>query len=101
MYSRCNGPASSQWRALVWRPLSAAILIAVLGFATVSGVWHVGHEADQDCAVCQLRHQPTADLAVAPTIALPEGTSSVGEFLRTRLVEQGRFAVPARAPPLS
>ena len=52
-----------------WRILVAALAIAPVGATFGAAVWHEEHAGDQDCAVCQLRHQPAADLTVSIHIA--------------------------------
>ena len=78
----------------------AALAIALVGAASAATAWHGDHAGDQECAVCQLRHQPVADLPgdleIGPAAAaerlepLPRGGWTVSDRL-SRL--------PARAPP--
>ena len=83
-----------------WRMVIAALAIALVGAASTATVWHEEHAGDQDCAVCQLRHQPAADL----TASIQIGSADTPELLvlapRAGWVASGHFSrVPARAPP--
>ncbi len=83
-----------------WRVLVAALAVALVGAASGAAVWHEEHAGDQDCAVCQLRHQPAADLAVS----IPIGSVDVPELLvhapSAGWVASGHIPrLPARAPP--
>ena len=40
-----------------WRAWIVILAVALVGAASVATVWHGDHAGDQDCAVCQLRHQ--------------------------------------------
>lgn len=83
-----------------WRVCIAALTIALVGAASAATAWHGDHAGDQDCAVCQLRHQPVAelsgDLEIGPADAaerlepLPRGVWTTSD-------RPARF--PARAPP--
>ncbi len=46
-----------------WRAWFVVLAIALAGATAAAAVCHEEHAADQDCAVCQLRHQPAAELA--------------------------------------
>lgn len=83
-----------------WRVCIAALAIALVGAASAATAWHGDHAGGQDCAVCQLRQQPVAelsgDLDIGPAAdaerlePLPRGGWTVSDRL-SRL--------PARAPP--
>ena len=83
-----------------WRACIVVLAIALVGAASVSTVWHKWHDADQECAVCQLRHHAVADLIGAPQIRpadVPEGFTqlSAARWIAANQDSQ----VPARAPP--
>lgn len=83
-----------------WRSLIVVLAIALIGAASVSSIWHGWHDADQDCAVCQLRNHAVADLIGAPQV----GPADVPErFMQPsaarRIATDRSFQVPARAPP--
>ena len=87
-------------RSLGWRVWIAALAIALVGAASAATAWHGDHAGDQECAVCQLRHQPVAELPGDPEI----GPAAVAERLEplprggwTASDRRSRF--PARAPP--
>lgn len=87
-------------RGMAWRVWVVALAVALIGATSMSAVWHGDHEVDQDCAVCQLRHQPAADLSVTPTLGhapVPHHlvVSSVTQWAASHLGS----SVPARAPP--
>ncbi len=83
-----------------WRAWIAVLAIALVGAASAATVWHGDHAGDQNCAVCQLRHQPAADLSGILDI----GPADIAELLE-QLPRDGGIAVdrfprlPARAPP--
>ena len=83
-----------------WRSWIVILAVALIGAASTSTIWHGEHGADQDCAVCQLRHQPLADLSAAIQIGPAESPepsiqSPVREWVPTHQGSQ----IPARAPP--
>ena len=45
-----------------WRAWIVILAVALVGAASVATVWHGDHARDQDCAVCQLRQQPVAEV---------------------------------------
>ena len=83
-----------------WRAWVAVLAIALAGAASVATLWHVDHAGDQECAVCQLRHQPAAALSGN----LEVGPADVAELFeplpRDGWIASDRFfRLPARAPP--
>lgn len=83
-----------------WRILVAALAIALVGATSGAVVWHEEHAGDQDCAVCQLRHQPAADLPVS----IQTGSMDTLELLipapHAGWVASGHISrLLARAPP--
>ena len=83
-----------------WRTWVAAVAIALIGATSASTIWHGEHGADQDCTVCHLRHQPVADLSVAPQMGLV-GTPELlmRSFIAPWVSSDHGSPVPARAPP--
>ena len=83
-----------------WRAWIVFLALVLAGATAVAAICHDEHAADQDCAVCQLRHQPAAEPAGSPQV----GFADVPEPLE-RAVEGGWIAsghsrrLPARAPP--
>ena len=45
-----------------WRRWIVVLAVTLIGATSVSTIWHGPHDADQDCAVCSLRHHADADL---------------------------------------
>jgi len=100
---RCaGGPARRGFarRGRGWRIRIAVLAIALVGAASAAAVWHEEPAAGQDCALCQLLHQP----AVAFSGSLP-----IGPAVRLEPLEQAPAAgwiasghvrrLRARAPP--
>jgi hypothetical protein len=73
------------------------LLVAVA--TTVPAVWHVAHDADQDCAVCKLGHEPLADLVDDARAAPPETVAGLPDILARWVVVVAVSPVPARGPP--
>ena len=83
-----------------WRKLIVVLAIALIGAASVSTVWHGWHDADQDCAVCQLRHHAVADLAGVPQVRPADVPERFMPASTARWIAADRGSqVPARAPP--
>ena len=83
-----------------WRVWIAVLAIALVGATSAATVWHEEHAGDQECAVCQLRHQPAAELSgfvrVAPVDAPEPLEQAPGAgWLASRHLTR----LPARAPP--
>ncbi len=84
-----------------WRAWIAALAIVLAGATAVAAVCHEEHAADQDCAVCQLRHHSAAE----PSGSLQIGFADVPEALEHAVdggwIASGHFRrLPARAPPV-
>ncbi len=83
-----------------WRAWIAILAIALAGATSAAAVWHEEHAGDQDCAVCQLRHQPAADLSGSIQIGPAEAPESLDQTPRAGWIASGHFRrLPARAPP--
>ena len=83
-----------------WRTCIVVLAVALIGAASASTIWHGEHGADQDCAICQLRHHSVADLSTAPDldpIGSPEPFAQT-PVLRWVASDHGS-QIPARAPP--
>ena len=83
-----------------WRTWIAILAIALVGATSAAAVWHGEHAGDQDCAVCQLRHQPAAELSAS----LPIGPADYPEPFEpdpdAGWIGSDHFRrLPARAPP--
>ena len=87
-------------RSLGWRAWIAVLAIALAGAASAATVWHVDHAGDQDCAVCQLRHQPAADLSGSLVIGPAAVAELIEQLPRDGWIPSDRFSrLPPRAPP--
>ena len=87
-------------RGPVWRTWFVIVAVALISAASAPSIWHGEHGTDQDCAVCQLRHQPAADLSAVFQISL---VASPERFVHAQILEwvptHHGFQIPARAPP--
>lgn len=83
-----------------WRRWIVVLAVALVGATSVASIWHEPHEADQDCAVCSLRHHVAADLVGAQPVA-PAGTVefAVQAAPVRRMLSDHASQLPARAPP--
>ena len=83
-----------------WRIRIAALALALVAATSVAAVWHEAHAGDQECAVCQLRHQPAAtspgSLQIEPATTSEPAARNVHDRAVT-LAHARRL--PARAPP--
>ena len=55
-----------------WRAWIVALAMVLAGATLVSAIFHEEHAADQDCAVCQLRHQTAAELSESVQIGFAD-----------------------------
>ena len=83
-----------------WRTWIVALTIALAGVTIAEAICHEEHAVDQDCAVCQLRHQPAAE----PSAFLQVGYAVVAEPTEPAddggWIAPGHFRrLPARGPP--
>ena len=83
-----------------WRKWIVMLAVALIGATSVSSIWHGPHDADQDCAVCSLRHHAVADLVGA----LPTGPADTPELgvpapTQRWIAADHGSQLPARAPP--
>ena len=83
-----------------WRLLIVVTAIALAGATAFASICHEEHEADQDCAVCQFRHQPAAELSASPQIGIAEVPAPLEPEADGRWIASGHSRhLPARAPP--
>ena len=83
-----------------WRAWIAVLAIALVGAASTAAVWHEEHAADQDCAVCQLRHQPAAELSVSLHVGPVDAPELLEQAPDTGWIPSSHTRrLPARAPP--
>ena len=73
---------------------------ALAGIMASEVICHEEHEVDQDCTVCQLRHQPAAELPGSPRIGYADVPESIEPADDGESITSGRFRrLPARGPP--
>ena len=83
-----------------WRAWIAILAIALVGATSAAAAWHEEHAADQDCAVCQLRHQPAAEFSDFLRIGPAEAPEPLEHASHTGWIASGHsYRLPARAPP--
>ena len=83
-----------------WRIRIAVLAIALVGAASTAAVWHEEHAADQDCAVCQLRHQPADALSGSVQIGFADVPEPFEQAPAAGWIASGHLhRLPARAPP--
>ncbi len=83
-----------------WRAWIAVLAIALVGAASTAAAWHEEHAADQDCAVCQLRHQPADETSGSLPAEPVDAPRPFEQQPPAGWVETDYFRrLPARAPP--
>lgn len=74
--------------------------MAVAGAAAVEVLCHEEHAADQHCAVCQLRHQPAAELSPSLQIGFADAARPLEQAAGGEWIASGHSRpLPARGPP--
>ena len=74
--------------------------MAVAGAAAAEVFCHEEHAADQHCAVCQLRHQPAAELSGSLQIGLANVAERLEQAPDGDWIASGHsLRLPARGPP--
>ena len=87
-------------RGRAWRVGIAVLAIALVGATSAAAVWHEEHAGDQDCAVCQLRHEPAATSFGAFRFEPADTSEPVARTTLARGVASGHESrLPARSPP--
>ena len=83
-----------------WRVWIAILAIALVGATSAAATWHEEHATDQDCAVCQLRHQPAAQLSGSLHVGLTDVPEPLEQAPAAGWIASGHTRrLPARAPP--
>ena len=83
-----------------WRIWIAVLAIALVGATSAAAVWHEEHAGDQDCAVCQLRHEPAAVSFGSYEFEPAHTTEPIARMPLAGGVSSGHHShLPARAPP--
>ena len=87
-------------RSLAWSAWIVVLMMAVAGGAAAEVFCHEEHAADQHCAVCQLRHQPAAELSGSLQIGFAEVTEPLEQVAGGEWIASGHFRrLPAAARP--
>ena len=87
-------------RCAGWRAWIVVLALALAGAAVAEVICHEEHAVDQDCAVCQLRHQPAADLSGSPQIGFSDVPAPHEPAADGGWIASGHFRrLPARGPP--
>ena len=83
-----------------WRAGIVILAIALVGATSAAAVWHGEHAGDQECAVCQLRHQPAAELSGCVRVGPAEAPEPLEQAPCAGWLASGHLThIPARAPP--
>ena len=83
-----------------WRAWIVGLALVLAGATAVAVICHEEHAADQDCAVCQLRHQPAAELSGSLQIGFADVPEPHEQAVDDGWIPSGHFRrLPARAPP--
>lgn len=83
-----------------WSTGIVILAIALVGATSAAAVWHEDHAGDQDCAVCQLRHEPAATSLGSYQFEPADTSEPVAWTPLAEGVATGHDSrLPARAPP--
>ncbi len=83
-----------------WRAWTVVLALVLAGATIAAAICHEEHAADQDCAVCQLRHQPAAELSGSFHIGFANVPEPIEQAVDGGWIASGHFRrLPARAPP--
>ena len=87
-------------RSIGWRTWIVALTIALAGVTVAEVICHEEHAVDQDCAVCQLRHQPAAAPSGSPQIGFAGVPAPHEPAVDGGWITPGHSSrLPARGPP--
>ena len=87
-------------RSRDWRGWIVVLAMALAGATAAAAICHEEHATDQDCAVCQLRHQPVAEPSGSLQIGFADVLQPIEQAVDGGWVASGHFRrLPARAPP--
>ena len=87
-------------RSLDWSAWIVVLVMAVAGAAAAEVFCHEEHVTDQHCAVCQLRHQPAAELSGSLPIGFADVAGPLEQAPDGEWIASGHSRrLPARGPP--
>ena len=93
-------PTGLARRSPGWHVRIAVLAVALVGVVSAATAWHRDHAGDQDCAVCQLRHQPVAELSGDLEIGAADVAEPLEPLPRDGWTTSDQPSrLPARAPP--
>ena len=99
MVQRGHAHAEFARRSRGWRAWIVVLVMAVAG-AAAEVLCHEEHAADQHCAVCQLRHQPAAELSGSLQIGFADVAEPLEQAPDGDWIASGHSRrLPARGPP--
>ena len=83
-----------------WRIWIVALAMLLAGATFAEAICHEEHGIDQDCAVCQLRHQPAAETSAFLQIGYADVADPIEPADDGAWIAPDRFLrLPARGPP--
>ena len=84
----------------VFRSLAVVLVVAVVTVASIAGPLHTDHGSDQDCAICQLRHQAVNTLTATPLLSPVDWTESpILAHSTDTITSRYERNAPTRGPP--
>ena len=84
----------------VFRSLTVVLVVAVVAVASIAGPLHTDHGSDQDCAICQLRHQAVNTLTATPLLSPVNWTESpILAHSTDTITSRYEQSDPTRGPP--
>ena len=100
MAERRSAHTASVRRSPGWRAWIVVLTMALAGATLAEVICHEDHAVDQDCAVCQLRHQAAAESSESPQV----GCTDVPEPIEPAddggwIASDHERRLPARGPP--
>ena len=99
---RDRGYTRPRGRVAIWRVWFIGLVIGVGGAIAVSAAWHAEHDTDPSCTVCNVRHEPLAELSGDLQVGPVDAPGSATQPSATTWIPADPDAqVPTRAPPLS
>ena len=100
MVQRGRAPTGLARRSRSWRAWIVVLMMAVAGAAAAEVFCHEEHTAEQHCAVCQLRHQPAAELSGSLQIEFADVAEPLERAAAGEWIASGHsLRLPARGPP--
>ena len=84
----------------IFRSLTVVLVVTLITVASIAGPLHLGHGSDQDCAICQLRHQAANILTATPLPGPADWTESpILVHSTDTITSRYERNAPTRGPP--